>query len=84
LVTLVEVSSLRYFTFNILRLSSVRGCLHLKQLLSLLWSLKLVFQIWVRSDQWLLIYSTFKVGEWVAGWLGEWLAGWLTNNNATS
>ena len=51
---------LRYSTFNILRSSSMRGRLHLKNLNTLLWSPK-KFKIWIRSGQWLLRYSTFNI-----------------------
>ena len=40
-----------------LRLSSIRGHLHLTPFYPLVKSCKLKFQIWVRSDQWLLRYS---------------------------
>ena len=56
------------------------GRLHLKYLNTLLWSSKSKFKIWIRSEQWLLRYSTFNVG----GPVGGWLAGCLTDNNATS
>ena len=44
-----------------LRLSSIEGCLHFNQFTILVWSLKLKFKIWGRSDQWLLRYSTFNI-----------------------
>ena len=52
---------LRYSTFNILRSSSIGGCLYLKDLLNMVWSYKLKFKIWVWSNKWLLRYSTFNI-----------------------
>ena len=49
---------LRYSTFNILRSSSVGGCLPFIDFI-LVWSPWLKFKIWGKSDQWLLRYSTF-------------------------
>ena len=43
------------------RSSSIWGHLHLTPLYPLVKSYKLKFQIWVRSDQWLLRYSTFHI-----------------------
>ena len=47
--------------FNILRLSSIGGCLHLTDLYNIVWSHKLKFKIWVGSNKWLLRYSTFNI-----------------------
>ena len=58
---------LRYSTFNILRSSSMVGCLHLKYLNTLLrlpksnFKNKPIFQMWVRSDQWLLRYTICNI-----------------------
>ena len=48
---------LSYSTFNILRSSSIKGCLHFKQYSILIWSPKFNFKIWVRSDERLLRLS---------------------------
>jgi hypothetical protein len=52
---------LRYSIFIILRLSSIGGCVHHKQLSILVWSYLLMFQIWGRYDKWLLRYFTFNI-----------------------
>jgi hypothetical protein len=57
-ITIAEI-----FLYLYVMASSIRGCLHLKQSQCLVWSLKLKFQIWWRSGQWLLRYSTFYI--WV-------------------
>ena len=43
------------------RSSSMRGHLHSMCFLVLVWSHKLKFKIWARSDQWLLRYSAINI-----------------------
>ena len=51
-----------YFTSNILRSFSIRGCLHfVKQYSILVWSPLFESKIWGRSDHWLLRYSTLNM-----------------------
>ena len=51
----------KIFLFWYLRSSLIGGRLHLKHLYSLVWSHKLKFKIWGRSDQWLLRYFLFNI-----------------------
>ena len=53
-------SSLKYSSFNILRLYSIGVCLLFKHF-TWVTSLQLKFKIWTRSNEWLLRYSTFTV-----------------------
>ena len=52
---------LRYCTFKILRSSSIRGHLHLKDWQNMIWSYKLQFKIFVWSNQWLLRKTNFNI-----------------------
>ena len=52
---------LRYFAFSILRSSSIGGWLHFKQWSILVWVPKFKFQIWGRSVQGLMSYSTLNI-----------------------
>ena len=72
LSTVAEISSLilwgiynqcllRYSTIDILRSSSIIGYLHFKQYSILVWLPKLKYEIWGRSDQWLLTNTTFNI-----------------------
>ena len=52
-------TKIHYFTFNILRLSFVGGCLHVMYLKTSLWTHESKFKIWIRFDQCLLSYIPF-------------------------
>jgi hypothetical protein len=52
---------LEIFHFWYWRFSSIGGRLHFKNFFILVWTPKLRFEIWGRSDQWLLRYSTFNI-----------------------
>ena len=52
---------LRYSTSDIMRSSSIGGCLHLKNVYNIGLSYKPKFNIWVGSSKCLLRYSTFKI-----------------------
>ena len=59
-----EIFKFSYFEVIFLfRPSSIEGHLHLTPFYPLVESHKLKFQIWVRTDQWLLRYSTFSYFE---------------------
>ena len=66
-----------FLIFEVFFHYSFGGLLHLKHFYSLLWSHKLKFKIWGRSDQWLLRYSIFNVGDWLAGWVAGWSSDYI-------
>jgi hypothetical protein len=63
-IRLVDAEIFHYQYFEVVfqfRLSSMGGHLHVMHLLTLLWSYRLKFKIWTRSNQWLLRYTTINI-----------------------